>query len=225
MNAPSSRHVKLTSAAIQEPVSVLCRVSQVSSSDPVFVSELHNWIVSFFSLTLFTNFTCTSLIAGRIWWMNRRVVATAEISGRKLGPAIIIIVESSAIYSACLIILLSLYLSGSYAQYIHLDGVVQIGGVVFSMLIVHVGHGLSSEAATRTKVTAAATRSTRSFKAAPGHGIGAVSTLGNVELGTLGVVNIVTTTETQREGLYSYKPKGDSSHGTSTVIWQDKFNI
>jgi hypothetical protein len=64
------------------------------------------------------------LIAGRIWWINRQAGSAAEkISGRKLGPTIIIIIESGAIYSACLIILLSLYVSGSYAQYIFLDGV------------------------------------------------------------------------------------------------------
>lgn len=43
-----------------------------------------------------------------------------------LAPAAIVIIESGAIYSACLILLLSLYLSGIYAQYILLDAVQQV---------------------------------------------------------------------------------------------------
>ncbi len=35
----------------------------------------------------------------------------------------VVIIESGSIYSACLVILLSLYLSGSFAQYILLDAV------------------------------------------------------------------------------------------------------
>ena len=61
-----------------------------------------------------------------------------------------IIIESGMIYSACLIILLSLYLSGSFAQYIVLDGVTQVIGIVFSLIIVRVGLGLSTDAATYT---------------------------------------------------------------------------
>ncbi|KAJ7489524.1 hypothetical protein FB451DRAFT_692348 [Mycena latifolia] len=200
-------------ASIGTGIGALQGFTRVSSSDPVFVSQLQHWIVSFFSLTLFTNFTCTSLIAGRIWWVNRRAASVAEISGRTLGPAIIIIVESGAIYSACLILLLSLYLTGSYAQYVLLDGVVQVVGVVFSLVIVRVGLGLSSEATTRTKVTA------RHFKAATApSAMGAVSTAGNMELGPLGIINISTTTETQRDNmdLYSYK---DTGHGT--VTWAE----
>ena len=61
-----------------------------------------------------------------------------------------IIIESGMIYSACLIILLSLYLSGSFAQYIVLDGVTQVIGIVFSLIIVRVGLGLSTDAVTYT---------------------------------------------------------------------------
>lgn len=43
--------------------------------------------------------------------------------GASVVPAMVLIIESGAIYSACLVILLSLYLSGSFAQYIVLDSV------------------------------------------------------------------------------------------------------
>jgi hypothetical protein len=98
--------------------------------------------VSFFSLTLFTNFSSTgkatlihsvpvpikplfiylALIAARIWWVHRRVIGITT-GGGNLAPAAVVIIESGAIYSLCLVLLLSLYLSGSYAQYILLDTV------------------------------------------------------------------------------------------------------
>lgn len=66
----------------------------------------------------------TALIAGRVWWIQRKLQKTGvAVVGRDLTPALIVVIESGAIYSACLIILLALYLSGSFAQYILLDGV------------------------------------------------------------------------------------------------------
>lgn len=69
-----------------------------------------------------------ALIAGRIWWVQRKITGLkAGGKGRgSLAPAIIVIVESGAIYSVCLILLLSFYLSGIYAQYILLDAVQQV---------------------------------------------------------------------------------------------------
>lgn len=63
-----------------------------------------------------------ALIAGRIWWIHRQTLGL-RIGGRSIVPAAVVIVESGAIYSTVLIILLALYLSGSFAQYVALDGV------------------------------------------------------------------------------------------------------
>ncbi|KAF8994661.1 hypothetical protein BDQ17DRAFT_1331027 [Cyathus striatus] len=41
-----------------------------------------------------------------------------HVQGRSLSPAAVVIIESGAIYSICLVVLLALYLSGNYAQYI-----------------------------------------------------------------------------------------------------------
>ncbi|KAI0047512.1 hypothetical protein FA95DRAFT_1559059 [Auriscalpium vulgare] len=125
-------------ASIGVGVGTLRGFARASPSSPVFITQLHNWIVSFFSLTLFTNFSCTALIAGRIWWVHRKTVAM--VRGRSIMPAAMVVIESGAIYSACLIILIALYLSGSFAQYILLDA-----GIVFSLIIVRVGLGLTSE--------------------------------------------------------------------------------
>ncbi|KIK54235.1 hypothetical protein GYMLUDRAFT_249693 [Collybiopsis luxurians FD-317 M1] len=143
-------------------IGTLQAFARASPEAPVFITELQQWVVSFFSLTLATNFLCTSLIAARIWWTHRRMTGTdMAVFGRSTMPAAVVIIESGAIYSACLIILLSLYLSGSFAQYIALDAVIQVIGIVFSLIIVRVGLGLSSE-------TIAQTRSVTTFAAAKG---------------------------------------------------------
>ncbi|KAF5311110.1 hypothetical protein D9619_007638 [Psilocybe cf. subviscida] len=60
-----------------------------------------------------------------------------------LGPAAAIIIESGVVYSSCMIILIALYASGSYAQNIVLDALTQILGIVFSIIIVRVAVGAS----------------------------------------------------------------------------------
>ncbi|KAF8996233.1 hypothetical protein BDQ17DRAFT_1310457 [Cyathus striatus] len=112
----------------------------------VFVTQLQQWIVSFIAITFFTNFTCTILIALRIWW-GQRQTKSIHVSGRSIGPAAVVIVESGAIYSVTLIILLATYLSGNNAQFIALDAVTQIIGIVFSLVIVRVALGISSDVA------------------------------------------------------------------------------
>ncbi|KAH8108848.1 hypothetical protein DFH11DRAFT_1516216 [Phellopilus nigrolimitatus] len=134
-------------ASIGVGIGALQGFARASPTAPVFISELQDWIVSFFSLTLFTNFSCTLLIAARIFWIHRRLQGAVR-AGPSVFPAAMIIIESGSAYSACLIILLSLYLSGSFAQYIVLDGVTQVIGVVFSLIIVRVGLGLSTDAVT-----------------------------------------------------------------------------
>ncbi|KAH8116715.1 hypothetical protein DFH11DRAFT_1505454 [Phellopilus nigrolimitatus] len=130
-------------ASIGVGVGALQAFARISSTAPIFIGELHAWIVSFFTLTLFTNLYCTSLIAARIFWIHRKV--QDAVNGQSVLSAAMIIIESGATYTAFLVIWISLYLGGSYAHYIILDGVTQFIGVVFSLIIVRVGLGLSMD--------------------------------------------------------------------------------
>uniref|UniRef100_A0A8H8CDL8 Uncharacterized protein n=1 Tax=Psilocybe cubensis TaxID=181762 RepID=A0A8H8CDL8_PSICU len=109
----------------------------------IFIGSLGRWSISFFSLTLFTNLTCTVLIALKIWWMHKRTKSI--VSGVSVLPAMVIIIESGALYSAVLIILLTTYAAGSYSQYIALDAVTQIIGITFSLVIIRVGLKISDD--------------------------------------------------------------------------------
>jgi len=117
-------------------------------STGVFTSNVQHWITAFFIITLVTNFTCTCLIAGRIWWIHRTTKGRIA-SGPNLAASMILVIESGAIYTLCLIILMALYGSGTYAQYIALDAVTQLIGIVFLLIIVRVGLGLSPERSKR----------------------------------------------------------------------------
>ncbi|KAJ3920432.1 hypothetical protein F5877DRAFT_89463 [Lentinula edodes] len=100
----------------------------------VFALQLQDWIVSFFSLTLSTNFICTALVAYRIWYINRAVI---NFTHHSWNPVVLLVIESGAIYSATLLSLLILYKAESWFQYVLLDA-----GLVFSMIIVRIGLGL-----------------------------------------------------------------------------------
>jgi len=94
-----------------------------------------------FSMTLATNIICTALVAYRIWVINRRAISFSEHS---LRPIMLLVIESGAIYSATLTTLLILYKVKSWFQYVLLDAVSPIVGLVFSMVIVRIGLGLTS---------------------------------------------------------------------------------
>jgi len=124
-------------------IGTLHAFTRVTPITPVFIVDLKHWILAFFVLTLTTNFSCTLLIAGRIWWVHRST--KGKMGGTNLAVPMILVVESGAIYSFCLIILIILYATGSFAQYIALDAVSQVIGIVFSLVIVRIGLGLSTD--------------------------------------------------------------------------------
>ena len=64
------------------------------------------------------------LIAARIWWVDHKTAGLLQ--SRTLKPIANIIIESGALYSASLLILLIMFLKKSWAKPIMVDLVVQI---------------------------------------------------------------------------------------------------
>lgn len=62
----------------------------------------------------------TGLVAFRIWWLNRSIMA---FLGHSYYPVMFLVLESGAVYSATLTALLILYKTGSWFQYVLLDAV------------------------------------------------------------------------------------------------------
>jgi len=115
----------------------------------VCIVELGHWALAFFSLTLTTNGLCTLLIAARIWrsmkiqkgidsWTNRRskLVLFVVSSGLALvymampHVSLLQVIHSAAIYTIALATMIGTYVSKSNAQYIALDALPPIIGIV-----------------------------------------------------------------------------------------------
>ncbi|KAI8992748.1 hypothetical protein BD414DRAFT_482075 [Trametes punicea] len=118
-------------------------IGLAKEGNAIFADNLQPWIRSFFALSLTTNLLATILIAGRIMWSNRRV-RQYRAGGAAAGShweVIETMIQSAAIYSAALASLLGTYLAGSNAQYVCLDILQPLIGVVFTLIIIRVGLG------------------------------------------------------------------------------------
>ncbi|KAF8188727.1 hypothetical protein BJ912DRAFT_1106823, partial [Pholiota molesta] len=113
------------------------KTSFVPTANP----PLYEWFYFFPTTTLATNLLCTGLVAYRIWYFNRR---TGTLVGNSLRPVFLLVIESGAIYSATLIILLIAYGTGSLITNLILDALSSIIGLVFSMVIIRIGLGLTA---------------------------------------------------------------------------------
>ncbi|RPD72789.1 hypothetical protein L226DRAFT_436617, partial [Lentinus tigrinus ALCF2SS1-7] len=144
-------------------------LTQVKGVGAIFEGNLKPWITSFFSLSLTTNVLATLLITGRIMWSNHRVKQyRAGYAAVTRWGVIETIVQSAAIYSAALISLLATYVSGSNAQYICLDALQPLIGIVFTLIIIRVG--LSETAGDSSKAGHAISEDSRVAAPPPGRG-------------------------------------------------------
>lgn len=130
-------------ASTSQGIGTLVYISK-AASQAVFIPQLKRWILSFVILAFVTNFASSCFIAGRIRWVNRRSSKLNGVGGTNLAAPMILVIESCAIYSCCLLMEMVLYASGSYAHYIFLDSLAHVVGIVFSLVIVRVGLGLSA---------------------------------------------------------------------------------
>ncbi|KAI0742395.1 hypothetical protein C8Q80DRAFT_904930 [Daedaleopsis nitida] len=125
-------------------------LTQVKGSGAIFETNLVPWITSFFSLSLTTNVIATLLITGRIVWSNQKVKKyRAGYASLTYWGVVETIVQSAAIYSAALISLLATYVSGSNAQYVCLDSLQPLIGIVFTLIIIRVGLNETTSEASR----------------------------------------------------------------------------
>jgi hypothetical protein len=99
---------------------------------------------SFFSCTLALNAVCTGLIAYRIW-RTQQQTREAKMGSSNLTKVAIIVVESGAIYLTVLASEVAAFAVGSFMFNIFLDITSPIIGIVFSLIIVRIGRGVSSE--------------------------------------------------------------------------------
>ncbi|KAF7317773.1 hypothetical protein MKEN_00865100 [Mycena kentingensis (nom. inval.)] len=142
-------------------IGILYSFAKVGEAE-IFVVQLKHWILSFFSLTLATNLICTILVAARIYYVNK-LFESFNMMSTSLRPIALLVIESGMVYSATLMTLLILYQTESWFQYVLLDAVSPIVGLVFSMIIVRIGLGITTASGQTRAAAAAAPNSTIRF--------------------------------------------------------------
>ncbi|KAK0222212.1 hypothetical protein IW262DRAFT_1460514 [Armillaria fumosa] len=126
--------------------------SQAAPGAEVFLPAIVPWITSFISMTLCTNVVCTFLIAYRILSIQRAVRSLAQVNTAR--SALMMILESAAVYSASVVSLMITYSLNSNAQYTVLDLTAPLIGITFTAIILRVSLGISSRDLTAFSQTA-----------------------------------------------------------------------
>ncbi|KAJ7083922.1 hypothetical protein C8R43DRAFT_1051924 [Mycena crocata] len=97
---------------------------------------------AFFGLTMATNNVSTVLIAVRVWQGQRQMKGITTMSS--LNKLVVVVLESGAMYSTMLVLVLGTFVGQSTAAFnILIDIVSPVIGIVFSLIIVRVGLNLS----------------------------------------------------------------------------------
>ncbi|KIK95822.1 hypothetical protein PAXRUDRAFT_11213 [Paxillus rubicundulus Ve08.2h10] len=141
-------------------------LSLVVNGENIFADALSVRLTTFYVITFVMNAMCTTLLAFRIWRIQRNVAPFAR-GNEDLSRIAAVIVESGesrresslpidtndqwmgptlpgSAYSAYLIVMIATYTSNSPAMLIFLNSLSPIIGIVFSSVIVRVGLGLSA---------------------------------------------------------------------------------
>jgi len=110
-----------------------------------FAKTLAHWNGAVFSLSLATNVIVTSLIAARIWYLERQLTdLPARNRSLRYKKVLALVIESGAIYSSALVIEITLYFLNTNAFYIVYDPIAQLTGIVPTMIIVLTNLGLTT---------------------------------------------------------------------------------
>ncbi|KLO17596.1 hypothetical protein SCHPADRAFT_994275 [Schizopora paradoxa] len=126
-------------------------LSKVTTEQTFFIERQDNLTKSFFTVTLALNTICSLLIAAKIYQNQRQLKRSFEdtrfqrpIDGDSLSHIAVIIIESGAIYSSLMVILVGTYaaeITGIFSMF--LDMTSPVIGIVFSSIIVRVARGVS----------------------------------------------------------------------------------
>ncbi|KAK6966523.1 hypothetical protein R3P38DRAFT_2754699 [Favolaschia claudopus] len=121
---------------------------QFSAAVPgaVFNTPIIPWGTAWYAMNLATNTICTLLVAFRIIRGQSSVRNLSKSSGSSLRNTLIIILESAAIYSASTLVLMTTTLIGTNASFLVLDITVAVVGITFTLIILRVSLGVSSDA-------------------------------------------------------------------------------
>ncbi|KAI0750585.1 hypothetical protein BC629DRAFT_1556430 [Irpex lacteus] len=114
-------------------------VLATASENPgdVFAQQTGRWITAVYSMTLVTNLSATSLLAYRIWTINRST--TQWRTTDRLSPVLRVVIESGALYSLTIIAAIITFALKTPGVYVLLDMISPIISIVYNMIIIRIG--------------------------------------------------------------------------------------
>ncbi|EPS95744.1 hypothetical protein FOMPIDRAFT_50011 [Fomitopsis schrenkii] len=124
-------------------------LSALQGTQAFIATDLTKRTQSFYALTLSVNVICTILIAVRIWTIQRETAAVRSMSSQGAGHTssltrvATVLVESCAVYSVLLFLLIGLYAGGSPGMFVVLDLLSPVIGIVFFSVINRILRGVS----------------------------------------------------------------------------------
>jgi len=146
--------ILLVYTSVAEDLSLVGKESGTQSSLGAVLSV--PVIMSVYSLSFVVHLACTVMIAGRILYLDRRVSRWVRNQARTRSTAMaVILLESGLLYSAamlCLLITSHYTFAGGYnSAHIVMNAIVPLIGITFSILIIRMGLGISTEARLRAQ--------------------------------------------------------------------------
>ncbi|KAF8148701.1 hypothetical protein B0H34DRAFT_668413 [Crassisporium funariophilum] len=109
------------------------------------VKQQKSWVAAIFTLSLCANAVATSLLAFRIWTVDRRTRNVMGVSSSSLMPIVKILVESGAINAGYLFIYNVTLLTGSQSLEFMAQVATPMSGIIFSIIIIRVGLNTKGE--------------------------------------------------------------------------------
>ncbi|KAJ6456485.1 hypothetical protein C8R45DRAFT_1034626 [Mycena sanguinolenta] len=133
----------------------------------------------FFILALTTNLLVPTLVAGRLWWIIRRIRGPSGAMTRRRGRnAMITILESGLIYSAVVSIHMVYFHNDNPTDEVIFGAISQIVGIVPTLIIVRVGLGVSQSSGNATLVGAGEVGKTEMGDSSPSFPVQFQNTIG-----------------------------------------------
>ncbi|KAL6300900.1 hypothetical protein BKA93DRAFT_502418 [Sparassis latifolia] len=114
-------------------IGITCQFGIYKFAKDVYMAEIGRWVLSHCILTSFTNIYCSCMIAYKIWSTNRSV--RAYTGGRTMG-ALIIFVESAALYTIWSLFFFISFESRSNLQLIVINAWTPVTGITYTLIIV-----------------------------------------------------------------------------------------
>ncbi|KAI0362930.1 hypothetical protein BV20DRAFT_959328 [Pilatotrama ljubarskyi] len=122
-------------------ISVVQLFAAYAHNESIFVNTAQRRIITTAALTLTTNIYGTVSIAYRIWTSNRALKHQHALPGMRLTEALVIFIESAALYTAWTFFFLASYSANSILEAFAFHCIPAATGISFMLIIVRVGLG------------------------------------------------------------------------------------